>query len=427
MNPQQPSQSEKIKLKIQKILNVLFPDFQLKSFTCVFVAIQLFVYVIARIVFLENRKSPKNYVSWDCTLYNMGAKFTYAIQKQYQFHRLILPIFFHCDSFTLIWNLLAQLMFGFYLEQLFMTRHLNKNDELQQSQSNAQSKCALVLLKLKYCVIILSSMILSNMFSAAINAENFGCAGTTVMFVTVSSLFLQQIEKFMILKQNDSGQITVKKLLNLSIKMSIKSLLVVGFMINNFFYMDSDVDKWANLGGYLNGIILYIIFIRDYDYVELKVTEEITMKNISGSKKGYEKFENQKQSENNELDAHTIDSNQVSPTKDQSKIGSTNGRIFEDSPVKSLSQHQNSDDKNIEKDDQIQEVTINLDQMRIPQPQQQVATLKQEKLHILQKIGISLAILEFVILIIIIFTRQIDSCDLTKSGSIDCSKICETM
>ena len=39
-------------------------------------------------------------------------------------------------------------------------------------------------------------------------------------------------------------------------------ILVGGMLSNNMLYMASDLDKWANLGGLINGALLYILILR---------------------------------------------------------------------------------------------------------------------------------------------------------------------
>ena len=49
-------------------------------------------------------------------MYNLGAKYTYAITRKGHIHRLILPIFLHASFLHLFWNLISLYMFGFTIE-----------------------------------------------------------------------------------------------------------------------------------------------------------------------------------------------------------------------------------------------------------------------------------------------------------------------
>jgi len=69
-------------------------------------------FIITEIVYA----AQKNYTSWNCILYNGGAKFTYAISRKGHIHRLILPIILHSGFLHIFWNLLSLFMIGFQIE-----------------------------------------------------------------------------------------------------------------------------------------------------------------------------------------------------------------------------------------------------------------------------------------------------------------------
>jgi membrane associated rhomboid family serine protease len=94
----------------KSIFNLLFPGFTIKSLNFCFLVTLILVYIIQLIV---NALSSKG---WYCTLYWMGAKYTYSITHSYHFHRLFMPILLHSHLSHLLWNLIPFAMTGFSLE-----------------------------------------------------------------------------------------------------------------------------------------------------------------------------------------------------------------------------------------------------------------------------------------------------------------------
>lgn len=95
----------------------VFPKYNTKAFTFGVSIMQVLIFVITEIwsLSLQNNQSHKR--SFYCVLYKSGAKFTPSITDDYQYYRLIAPIFLHAGVIHFIFNMLSQNMIGYTLEE----------------------------------------------------------------------------------------------------------------------------------------------------------------------------------------------------------------------------------------------------------------------------------------------------------------------
>jgi len=118
---QQRQQRERSMNPFQKVFYSMFPDFGFSTVTFGFTAIMGVVYLLTLKAY-HSSGDPKAELwqrdSWDCTLYDFQAKFTYAISKQGQLWRLITPMFLHNSAYHLLWNLILAWRIGFQLEKM---------------------------------------------------------------------------------------------------------------------------------------------------------------------------------------------------------------------------------------------------------------------------------------------------------------------
>ena len=138
---------------------LVFPSFKVKSVTFIFAVFITLVYFIVGIAYLAMK--PK--MSYGCILYYAGAKFTYAITRQGQLHRLILPMILHSGFFHLFWNVLSLLQIGFAIENAVGTWY-------------------------KYCLLLIVGAIGGIIFSATISPYNIGVGSSTSLFAILACL-----------------------------------------------------------------------------------------------------------------------------------------------------------------------------------------------------------------------------------------------
>jgi len=94
-----------------------FPKFSWKTFTFAVTIVQIIIFITTIIV---NKAHDDK--SWNCVLYKYGAKYTPAIAAYHHIHRLILPIFLHGGWAHIIFNMLTQSMYGYFLENYYGVR-----------------------------------------------------------------------------------------------------------------------------------------------------------------------------------------------------------------------------------------------------------------------------------------------------------------
>ena len=95
-------------------LEMIFPNFQIKSFAFVICSLQVFYHIIACLYFYSS-----NYL-WECVLFFFGAGYEPAIRHNFEVHRLFFtPILLHYNFEHLATNVLFQAMILFHLENSF--------------------------------------------------------------------------------------------------------------------------------------------------------------------------------------------------------------------------------------------------------------------------------------------------------------------
>lgn len=106
-------------------------------------------------------KDSNEIFTWSCILYHSGAKFTYAITRQGQLHRLILPMFLHSGFFHIFWNIFSFFMIGFSIEANMGKWY-------------------------KYAILLFVGAIGGNIFSAVVDPYNFGVGASTSLFAVLA-------------------------------------------------------------------------------------------------------------------------------------------------------------------------------------------------------------------------------------------------
>lgn len=98
----------------------VFPQFKMRSFTFIVSVLQLSIFLITELasLFYEQKKDNHD-ATFTCVLYDFGAKYSPSINANYQFHRLVLPIFLHAGVAHILFNLFSQNMYGYALEEFY--------------------------------------------------------------------------------------------------------------------------------------------------------------------------------------------------------------------------------------------------------------------------------------------------------------------
>lgn len=98
-------------------LNIIFPDFKLRSCTFFLCLLQLFFYFLTSIFYYNG------YKSWECTLYTFGAGYEPSIKHDFALHRLFVnPFFLNYDLKNLVIYVFWMCIFCFSLEKMFANK-----------------------------------------------------------------------------------------------------------------------------------------------------------------------------------------------------------------------------------------------------------------------------------------------------------------
>jgi len=100
-------------------LQTVFPGFKYKSFTFIATIVQVSIFILCEIYawFLKEHAS-----AYTCVLYKLGSKYTPAIVVNFHLHRLFLPIFLHGGFSHILFNMISQWFYGFFLEDRYGTK-----------------------------------------------------------------------------------------------------------------------------------------------------------------------------------------------------------------------------------------------------------------------------------------------------------------
>jgi membrane associated rhomboid family serine protease len=94
-------------------LNAFFPFFKFTSLCFAMIILLVGVYIFQEIQHYAIEKR-----SWECNLYFDGAKYTPAISGNFEFQRLVFPLFLHGHYSHLIFNMISLFLMGFQVESI---------------------------------------------------------------------------------------------------------------------------------------------------------------------------------------------------------------------------------------------------------------------------------------------------------------------
>jgi rhomboid protease GluP len=193
---------------------MLFPNFTLKSVTCTYAFVLIFVYIITEIVYASNKD-----MSWGCVLYYSGAKFTYAITRKGHLHRLILPIILHSGFFHIFWNILSLFMIGFSVEKALGKWY-------------------------KYLALLVFGGIGGNIFSAMVSAYQIAVGASTSLYALTGYMIIWIYRNWSLLGRERTRFI-------------IFMLVIMAFsLLDGLTMTSSGIDNYGHLGGLIYGILI---------------------------------------------------------------------------------------------------------------------------------------------------------------------------
>ncbi|TNV76496.1 hypothetical protein FGO68_gene3186 [Halteria grandinella] len=237
-NPQSSQQRKSLTQIGSLLINFLFPGFSLSSVTFTFTALLTLIYIL-QLIFYYTGIFGRN-TGWPCLLYKLGAKYTYAISKEYQLWRLITPVFLHSNFMHLFWNVLSFWMVGFQVET------------------------SIIQSKMKYTLLLAIGGISGNLLSSVLSTEDFGVGASSSLFAVLAYLAFTFITNFNSQQMNSMN--------GPQLAQTFLFMLTMGLtLMNGLMVSGSNVDAYGHLGGFVAGIMVAMVFKQYNQYKVLKI------------------------------------------------------------------------------------------------------------------------------------------------------------
>ena len=179
-----------------------------KTFCFVILMVDFSIY-LAQILVFKYKYDSKN---WSCLLYKFGAKYTPAIQAEYQYYRLFTPMLLHASIGHIISNSLSILFIGFYVESIITTR--------------------------LFIPFYFLAGLTGNLMSAVFNRKSLS-VGASTCGMGVSGLLLIQYATRLGRMTNDG---------------IIDFLIYGAITLANAFNIKPDIDCYGHIGGFIFGL-----------------------------------------------------------------------------------------------------------------------------------------------------------------------------
>jgi len=192
-----------------------FPKFSWKTFTFGMTVVQIIIFITTVIV---NKAHDDK--SWSCVLYKYGAKYTPAISAFHHIHRLILPIFLHGGWVHIIFNMLTQSMYGYFLEHQFGIK--------------------------RFAILYFAAGFGGNLLSAVANKYNISIGASSSLF----GLFALQMA-YLIQNYRNLGP-------RRNITISFMAIIIIANLAT--IGESNTIDGMAHLGGFLVGAMISFLY-----------------------------------------------------------------------------------------------------------------------------------------------------------------------
>ncbi|CAI2375661.1 unnamed protein product [Moneuplotes crassus] len=207
---------------IKTWLKMLFPHFELLSFSTLYALILAIVFVLQVLVWFTSR--------WTCVIYHMGACYTPAIHR-WQIHRLVFPTLLHYDFPHLAWNIFVLAAVGMNAEHYLGT--------------------------VGYICLIAVSALLGNMFTAGFRFGicNQSVGASVVMMGIIAFEFIWFAFNWKKMK--------IAKWLYILYLFMIFLTTMMGTWGSGYIY-----ETWGLIGGFLAGACITCIFFTELQNVD---------------------------------------------------------------------------------------------------------------------------------------------------------------
>lgn len=192
----------------------------MRSVTTAYAFLLVIIFIITEIVYAANQNDS----SWNCVLYNWGAKYTYAISRKGHIHRLLIPIILHSGFFHLFWNIFSLLMIGYSIEKAIGKWY-------------------------KYVALIILGGIGGNIFSAVVDPYNIAVGASTSLYAITGAFIVWFYQHWSLL-----GPMRYQYIIFLS-------FMILFSFIDGLTMKGSGIDSWGHLGGLIFGILISIFLL----------------------------------------------------------------------------------------------------------------------------------------------------------------------
>ena len=198
-------------------INIVFPNFELKSLTTAYAVVLLIAFIVTQSVYASNG-------NWTCTLYWSGARYTYAITRKGHIHRLILPLIYHAGFFHIFWNLFSLFQIGFSVHKFLGSWQ-------------------------RYLLLTFASGIMGNVVSGTISGYSIGVGASTSIFGMFGAYGVWLYYNWSALGKLKYWVITSF------------GLVVLFQFLDGFGSAGRGIDLWAHLGGFTFGALITFLIM----------------------------------------------------------------------------------------------------------------------------------------------------------------------
>lgn len=221
------------------ICKKLFPFFSIKKL-CFWIIVINFAMYLYEIIYLNYVHKDKN---WNCTIYNLGAKFTPSIRYHFQIYRLFLPIILHGSFAHVFLNNVSILLLGFYAENFLGFK--------------------------RFFILYITSGFYSSLLSAVVSSKDLSVGASGAIMGINGFYIVFYLINYARLDQNDKKFFLI---------------LVCLTAMNLFQTKTSDgqmIDIYGHIGGFICGFVLSPLIFGDHNIVDEYILSKLKIIKLS--------------------------------------------------------------------------------------------------------------------------------------------------
>ena len=197
---------------VLRCMMIVFPGFGVRTTTFRYMVVCAIVFAAMTLVHILRPG-----YEWRCIEYDFGAKQTWAITKEGQLWRLVLPAFLHDGLLHLFWNAFSMFMVGFVVERSFLSTH-------------------------DYTVMLFLGAVGGNLASAVMRPYSLAVGASGPIWAVFGAFGVYIWMRY-------------ERLGDDSLRILCVCLILFAFSLMNAMASNS-VDMWAHLGGLFVGIVM---------------------------------------------------------------------------------------------------------------------------------------------------------------------------